>query len=144
MTVAAILKQKGSEAVFTLPASATLGEAVEALAAHRVGALVISPDGAQVEGIFSERDVVRALAREGRGALDKAVAHFMTREVTGCQSGDTSESLMRRMTEGRFRHMPVMEDGRLRAMISIGDVVKHRISEMEMEKTALEDMIKGF
>lgn len=144
MTVSAIMKSKGDAPVRTIPASASLAEAVEQLAANRIGALVVSPDGERVEGIVSERDVVRVLARQGAAALELPVAKVMTREVQSCDRSESSETLLQRMTEGRFRHLPVLEDGRMVAIISIGDVVKHRIGEIEMEKNALEGMIKGF
>jgi CBS domain-containing protein len=144
MTVAAILKAKGDAPVRTIPASASLAEAVEQLAAHRIGALVVSRDGERVEGIVSERDLVRVLARQGAAALEQPVHQVMTREVQHCARGESSEALLKRMTAGRFRHLPVLEDGKLVAIISIGDVVKHRIGEIEMEKDALEGMIKGY
>ena len=144
MTVAAILTQKGSNEVATIRADATLADAVRMLAARRIGAVVVSADGARVDGVLSERDVMNALAAQGGTCLDQSVATAMTSAVATCALEDRADDILRRMTDGRFRHMPVMREGRLHALISIGDVVKYRISEIEMERTALEDMVKGF
>ncbi len=144
MTVAAILTQKGSNDVATIGADATVGDAVKALATRRIGALIVSGDGAKVEGVLSERDVVNALAGRGGDCLSQTVATVMTARVATCTPEDRADDILRRMTEGRFRHMPVLRDGKLHALISIGDVVKYRISEIEMERAALEDMVKGF
>lgn len=95
----------------------------------------------RVEGIFSERDFVRAVARHGAAALAAPVADFMTRKVVTCALDDTVPDLMHRMTEGKFRHMPVVEDGRLAGIVSIGDVVKHRIAEAEAEALAMREYI---
>ncbi|MGF1658155.1 MAG: CBS domain-containing protein [Rubrimonas sp.] len=144
MTVAAILRQKGSNEVATVKAGATLEEAVRMLAAKRIGAVVVSADGARVDGVLSERDVMNALAAQGGGCLEQSVASAMSSPVETCTLEDRANDILRRMTDGRFRHLPVMLDGRLHALVSIGDVVKYRISEIEMERTALEDMVKGF
>ncbi|NCO17106.1 MAG: CBS domain-containing protein [Alphaproteobacteria bacterium] len=143
MTVTAILKQKGSSKVMTIRPEATMAECVALMAQHRIGALVVSQDGAQVDGIISERDVVRALAGQGAQCLPRPVSTVMTRDVEHCARADRALDILQRMTRGRFRHMPVVSDGALAALISIGDVVKYRISEIEMEKMALEDMIRG-
>lgn len=143
MTVAAILKQKGSDAVLTITAEATLADCVAHLSQNKVGALIVSTDGNTIAGIISERDIVNAIARKGRGILDETVGSVMTREVQTCGVDERATELLKRMTTGRFRHLPVVEDGRLRAVISIGDVVKFRVAEIEMEKGALEDMVKG-
>lgn len=144
MTVTAILKQKGSHKVTTISPDAPLADCVRMLAQNRIGALVVSRDGGDVAGIISERDVVRVIAEQGATAMARPVATVMTSNVECCKTSDKALELLQRMTHGRFRHMPVVEDGRLAAVISIGDVVKYRISEIEMEKSALEDMIKGF
>lgn len=144
MTVAAILNQKGSNAVVTIAADATLDDAIRVIAAHRIGALVVSGDGQRIEGVISERDVMNALAAQGSACLRQPVSTAMTTRVATCELGDRADNVLARMTEGRFRHMPVMREGRLHALISIGDVVKYRISEIEMERSALEDMVKGF
>lgn len=143
MSVAAILNQKESAAVATIAADATVRDAVETLARLRIGALIVSPDGEALEGIISERDVVQLIARGGPGALSSPVGDVMTRKVEHCVMNEHALRVLRRMTKGRFRHMPVMEDGKLRAVISIGDVVNFRLREMEMEKQALEGMIMG-
>jgi CBS domain-containing protein len=144
MTVAAILKQKGSDAVLTIRPDATLAQCATALAENRVGALIVSSDGATIAGIISERDLVAAIARRGRDVLDQPVSAVMTRDVQTCSLDERPLDLLQRMTSGRFRHLPVTEGSKLRAVVSIGDVVKFRISEIEMEKAALEDMVKGF
>lgn len=144
MTVTAILQQKGSRAVRTIRPDAAMSECVRLLAHHRIGALVVSSDGARVEGIISERDVVRVLAEQGASCLSRTVSSVMTVEVATCSAAERALDILTRMTEGRFRHMPVLRDGKLDAFLSIGDVVKYRLSEIEMEKAALEDMIKGF
>jgi CBS domain-containing protein len=143
MTVTAILKQKGSETVETIRPEAPLSQCVALLAERRIGALVVSEDGVRISGIVSERDVVRALARQGRSVLEEPVSTVMTRDVQTCAMDERATHLLRRMTMGRFRHLPVVENGALTGLISIGDVVKFRIAEIEMEKGALEDMIKG-
>lgn len=143
MTVAAILKQKGSEAVTVVASDATLLDCVTVLADNRIGALIVSDDGQAIAGIISERDIVSAIARSGREVLDQPVASVMTRDVQICTMDERATQLLRRMTMGRFRHLPVVEDGRLRALVSIGDVVKFRVAEIEMEKGALEDMVRG-
>ncbi len=144
MTVTAILQQKGSRDVRTISPDATMADCVRMLAHHRIGALVVSGDGARVEGIISERDVVRVLAEMGAACLSKPVSSVMTVEVATCTVADRGLDILQRMTTGRFRHMPVLRDGKLDAFLSIGDVVKYRLSEIEMEKSALEDMIKGY
>jgi CBS domain-containing protein len=144
MTVTAILKQKGSSEIATVRADATVAEAIAMLAQKRIGAAVVSSDGRSIEGIVSERDIVRTLAKSGADALSTTVAKVMTRDVETCGGAETSEALLKRMTAGRFRHMPVVEDGRMTGVLSIGDVVKYRLDELEHEKTALEDMVKGF
>ena len=140
MTIARILAEKGGAVVTTSP-ERTLDEAIHLLAEKRIGALVVSrPDGS-VAGILSERDIMRALAELGGAAFDARVSEHMTAEVTTCGRGTTVEVVMQMMTEGRFRHLPVCEDGRLVGLISIGDVVKHRIAAVEAEHQALRDYI---
>jgi CBS domain-containing protein len=144
MTVARILRQKGSAEVATIGSAATLAEAARALSQRRIGALVVSDDGTTVAGIVSERDIVKCLGREGAGCLGRPVADVMTERVITCTPADEVRDIMERMTGGRFRHLPVMEDGRLAGVISIGDVVKYRMSELEHETEALAEMIKGY
>jgi CBS domain-containing protein len=145
MTVKAILSRKGNEVV-TIPPTATLFDAVKILDTHRIGAVVIAGADECMEGILSERDVVRTLAHNIRTAgrcqlCDEPVEKVMTREVATCKYSDTVYDLMERMTTGKFRHVPVIEDGRLAGIISIGDVVKHRLAEMASESNALREYI---
>ncbi|WP_029074856.1 CBS domain-containing protein [Kaistia adipata] len=131
MTVAAILSRKGREVV-TVAVDRSIADVIHMLAEYRIGAVVVADDGGRILGIVSERDVVRALAR-GPGALDGVVASIMTAKVVTCRDHDTINEVMARMTEGRFRHLPVVEDGRLAGIVSIGDVVKARIEQVERE-----------
>jgi CBS domain-containing protein len=131
MTVAAILAEKGRD-VLTIAAAKTIAEAVEILAKRRVGALVVVEDVDRIVGIVSERDIVRALAT-GADALKQPLSSIMTRDVRTCSDGETIDSVMSQMTKGRFRHLPVAENGRLTGIISIGDVVKARIEQVERE-----------
>lgn len=144
MKVSVILQKKGSTEVATIAPTATLADAVRELARLRIGALVVSQDGAGIAGIVSERDVVRRLGAEGPGALDLKVADVMTTAVRTCGSEDTAFDLLDSMTEGRFRHMPVVgDDGRMAGILSIGDVVKARLEEIEAENAAMADMLSG-
>ncbi len=140
MTVKAILSRKGSH-VITIEPTATLADAVRTLAEQRIGAVVITGPDNQVAGILSERDIVRALAKRGTGALDEPVGQVMTRRVITCTESETVGHLMERMTGGKFRHLPVVQDDRLVGIISIGDVVKYRLWEMEQESNALREYI---
>lgn len=144
MLVSQILKSKSDDGVVTLPPGTTVAKLAETLSARRIGAVVISLDGKQVSGIVSERDVVRELGRRGPACLGDAVDGIMTARVTTCTSHDKADDVLQRMTDGRFRHLPVVEDGVMIGLISIGDVVKARLSDLEHEKDALEGMIKGF
>ncbi len=144
MTVQKILKLKGDMPVVTVPPTATVAQAAELLSAKRIGAVVVSSDGRHVDGILSERDIVRELGRKGVGCLTERVDAVMTRKIVSCSRSDLATDVMQRMTDGRFRHMPVMEGDEMVALISIGDVVKTRLSELAMERDALESMIKGF
>lgn len=141
MNVAAILAVKGTDVVSIAP-DRTLGEAIALLAERRIGALVVSADGEHIAGILSERDVVRALAKSGGTALTATVAMHMTTAVETTQRDEPMPSLMERMTEGRFRHMPVVEEGHVLGVVSIGDVVKHRVAEIEAEAKAMRDYIR--
>jgi CBS domain-containing protein len=141
MNVKAILAAKGGDVTSVEP-TADLAAAARLFAAHRVGALVIRGAGGRLAGIVSERDIVRAVAERGAEALGLPVAQVMTREVETCGENDTVASLMERMTTGKFRHMPVVEQGRLIGLISIGDVVKQRVEEFEREQEALRDYIR--
>lgn len=143
MQVQQILKTKGDDGVVTILPGATVAEAAQLLAARRIGAVIVSRDGKHVEGILSERDIVRELGRKGALCLNLTVDEIMTRETVGCARGETTDGVMERMTEGRFRHMPVMEGDEMIGLISIGDVVKARLAELAMEKEALTGMIMG-
>lgn len=140
MHVAAILKEKG-RAVETVTASVTLGEIVKRLTTHRIGAVVVRGPRGEVEGIVSERDIVRMVASHGAEALGRPASEAMTRNVVTCREADTIDQLMSRMTEHRFRHLPVVEGGELVGIVSIGDVVKHRVAEVELEASAMRDYI---
>jgi CBS domain-containing protein len=141
MTVKTILSTKGSE-VITIGPTATLEEAIAVLSKRRIGALVVLGADERVIGILSERDIVRALAERSANALKEPLSKCMTRIVVTCGECDTVSELMERMTHGRFRHIPVMEEDRLVGIISIGDVVKQRLGEMERESEALRDYIQ--
>ncbi|MBO0902341.1 CBS domain-containing protein [Jiella sonneratiae] len=140
MTVAHILKGKGSEVV-TLRPEVTLSEVVQVLAEKRIGAIVLVDDGGRVAGIVSERDVVRVLARSGPVVLEKPIGEAMTVKVKTCTTMTPIEEVLTTMTHGRFRHLPVVEDGRLAGIISIGDVVKMKIEEAEREAREMREYI---
>lgn len=144
MQVHQILRTKADDGVVTLPPGSTLAEAADLLASRRIGAVIVSPDGKRVSGILSERDIVRELGRKGAACLSEKIENVMTREIVSCRRDDSAQEIMQKMTDGRFRHVPVMEGHEMVGMISIGDVVKARLSELAMEKDALEGMIKGF
>ncbi len=144
MIVSQILSQKPSGNIITVPKDERIETAVARLSKHRIGALIVSNDGASVDGILSERDIVRDLGESGVKALSGTVGDLMTKNVVACSPGDTAVSVLERMTTGRFRHMPVVDQSRLIGVISIGDVVKARIEEVENENTALTDMIGGY
>jgi CBS domain-containing protein len=140
MTVSIILAGKGRE-VATIEPNATLGDAVRLLAERRIGAIVILGADRRVVGILSERDIVRVLAERGAAVLDEPVSQTMTRKVSTCNESETVVQIMERMTDGKFRHVPVVDQGQLVGIISIGDVVKHRLHEMERESAAMRDYI---
>ncbi len=141
MSVRAILDIKG-RAVATIAPDATLAQAARLLAEKKIGALVVAAPANGISGIISERDIVRALAGQRERALASPVSEFMTRKVVTCTVDDTVTDLMQRMSAGRFRHVPVIEHGRLAGIVSIGDVVKYRVAEMERESEALRDYIR--
>ena len=136
MRIRDILRRKG-DTVVTVRPDATVRQLLAVLAEHNIGAVVVSPDGASISGIVSERDVVRRLHDGGAALLDRPVSGIMTAEVRSCGPGDQVEDLRRTMTEHRFRHVPVVEDGRLAGIVSIGDVVKSAIDELESEREYL-------
>ena len=132
MIVKAILSAKGGD-VISIDPTATLDTAVKTLAEHKIGALLVLGPDRRVIGILSERDIVRALAERGAGVLSEPLAQVMTRKVVTCSESDSVGVLMERMTTGKFRHLPVIEDERVIGVVSIGDVVKHRLQEIEQE-----------
>jgi CBS domain-containing protein len=140
MNVASMLKSKG-RSVVSASAETTVLEIARMLRENRVGCVVIVDGGGKLAGIVSERDVVRAIGADGAAMLDQPVSRCMTREVVTCRECDTIEELMAAMTAHRFRHMPVVERGKLIGLISIGDVVKMRIAETEMETAAMREYI---
>ena len=142
MNVESILRTKG-RVVARIRPDATVGAAVDELISRNIGALVISADGKSVDGIISERDVVHALAARGAGLLSMKVAEIMTRAVVTCDPADSVEQLMAEMTNRRIRHFPVVQDGRLYGIVSIGDVVKNRLDEVEFEARSLRSFIAG-
>jgi CBS domain-containing protein len=141
MTVKAILSVKGTD-VHTIEPTTNLASAANLLAERKIGALVVTGPDRRVVGIVSERDIVQELAAHGAAALDLPLTEVMTRNVMTCSVSDTISSVMERMTEGKFRHLPVVEQGRLAGLVSIGDVVKHRLKQMEHEQSVLQDYIR--
>jgi CBS domain-containing protein len=133
-----ILDRKGPH-VWTISPNATALEAAQEMNEHRIGALVVSEDGRRILGILSERDVVRALAARGGDVMDLRVAQLMSRTVETCTPRDSVKSIMATMTRHRVRHLPVVEGGRLCGLVSIGDVVKNRLDEVEAEVNVLRD-----
>ncbi|MDE1902228.1 MAG: CBS domain-containing protein [Alphaproteobacteria bacterium] len=142
MNVNDILKAKGRD-VATVAPDATVTDAARLLHRRGIGALVVSADGNRLDGILSERDIVHALSAQGAAVLDRRVAELMTRRVVTCTPNDTIAELMGEMTRRRIRHLPVVDRGRLAGLVSIGDVVKSRLEEMESETTSLRQFIAG-
>ena len=141
MIVKSILSVKGGE-VISIEPTATLDTAVKTLAEHKIGALLVLGPDRRVIGILSERDIVRVLAERGASVLSQPLAQVMTRKVITCSQSDSVGVLMERMTTGKFRHLPVIEDEQVIGVVSIGDVVKHRLQEIEHESAALRDYIQ--
>jgi CBS domain-containing protein len=137
-----VLESKGGTSVLTIRPEATLAELIDTLAEHNFGALVVSDDGRHLAGIVSERDVVRRL-RAGADALDAKVSEVMTTDVHVCEPHESLDDLMRLMTLRRVRHVPVVTDGQLSGLVSIGDAVKARISELEFERDQLNQYVAG-
>lgn len=144
MHVAQILKTKPAGEVITVTPGTSVAELAHVLSVRKIGAVVVSPDGQQVVGIVSERDVVRELGKRGPACLADTVDSLMTTKIISCTAQETTHDVLQKMTDGRFRHMPVMEGDVMVGFISIGDVVKSRLMELAAEKDALEGMIKGF
>ncbi|MEQ8368201.1 MAG: CBS domain-containing protein [Roseicyclus sp.] len=144
MLVQQILKAKSDDGVVTIPRGTTVGQAAQLLSTRKIGAVVISDDGKTVAGIVSERDIVRELGSKGASCMTDLVDDLMTSKIISCSRTETSDEVLAKMTAGRFRHMPVLEGNEMVGLISIGDVVKAQLLTLEMEKQALEGMIKGF
>lgn len=143
MLVHQILKEKSDDGVVTIGPDATIGEAVELLSSRRIGAVVVSSDGKTAQGILSERDIVREMGRQGPGCLGGDVKSVMTSKLVTCGRDETADQVLAKMSGGRFRHMPVVEGTEMIGLISIGDVVKARLSELATENDALQGMIMG-
>lgn len=142
MDVASVLRSKGSNVV-TIDPDRTVTEALSMLELHNLGALVVSRDGTSIAGIVSERDIVRRLARAGTSSLQESISSVATTTVHTCAPEDSIDQIMAVMTDGRFRHIPVVAAGQLTGLISIGDVVKHRVAELELANNQLESYITG-
>ena len=140
MTVRSILDSKGHQ-VLNVEPDAKLAAAIKILGERKIGAVLVMSQG-RIEGILSERDIVRALSERGAGVLDESVNEVMTRKVVSCRESDTVAGIMEMMTLGKFRHLPVVEEGKVVGLISIGDIVKRRVQEYETEQEALRDYIK--
>ncbi len=141
MHVSDILTNKGRPNVITIGPDETMEAAARRLHSKQIGALIVCGDDDAVIGVISERDIARSIAVKGAAALAMAVRDFMTSKVVRCQSTDTISEVMQVMSEGHFRHVPVIEDDRLKGMVSIGDVIKHRLDETEQEANALRDYV---
>ena len=140
MTVRAILDTKGHQ-IQSVEPDARLSAAIKILAERKIGAVLVMNKG-HIEGILSERDIVRVLGARGAAVLDEPVSEVMTRKVISCKQSDTVAAIMEMMTSGKFRHLPVLEGERVVGLISIGDIVKWRVREYESEQEALRDYIK--
>jgi CBS domain-containing protein len=136
MRISQVIRRKG-DLVVTVRPDATVERLLELLEEHKIGAVVVSDDGSTVSGIVSERDVVRHLHSDGAAILEETVATIMTSEVETCTPDDRSDAMARTMTERRIRHIPVLVDGKLAAIVSIGDIVKFRIDELQTERDQL-------
>lgn len=143
MIVSQILKSKPDVGVISVKPTASVSEAAQLLSQNRIGTVVVSEDGVTLDGILSERDIVRELGKRGGGCLNDPVSDLMTAKLITCRPSHTALQVLEMMTEGRFRHLPVMEDGRMIGLISIGDAVKARLAELALERDSLEGMIMG-
>ena len=144
MTVAKILQSKGNSDVQTIAPDKLVSDAAAMLSERRIGSLVVSEDGRRAVGILSERDIVREIGRRGPGCLKEDVRALMTKDLVTCEKADRADSVLEKMTKGRFRHMPVLDGEEMVGLITLGDVVKYRLEEVKMEKDALEGMIMGY
>ncbi|MDE0305554.1 MAG: CBS domain-containing protein [Albidovulum sp.] len=143
MLVKQILQSKADQSVATIRPDLSISEAISILSKKRIGALVVSETGKDAAGVISERDIVREIGIRGTGLLNDSVKTIMSSNVICCAEEETADQVLTKMTNGRFRHMPVLCNGEMIGLISIGDVVKARLSELDMEKQALEGMIMG-
>jgi CBS domain-containing protein len=143
MIVSQILKSKAHMGVVSVKPTDSVADAAKLLSEHRIGTVVVSADGASLDGILSERDIVRELGKRGAGCLSDPVSALMTAKLTTCRPSNSALEVLEMMTEGRFRHLPVMDDGKMIGLISIGDAVKARLAELAMERDSLEGMIMG-
>ncbi len=143
MIVSQILKSKPDVGVISVTPSSSVADAAKLLSQHRIGTVVVSKDGASLDGILSERDIVRELGKRGTGCLTDPVSALMTSNLVTCSPTNSALEVLEMMTEGRFRHLPVMDNGKMVGLISIGDAVKGRLSQLAMEKESLEGMIMG-
>lgn len=143
MQVHQIIRSKPQTSVITVMPGTSVGDAARLLSERRIGAVIVSSDGKTPEGILSERDIVRDVGRRGAACLAEKVDGMMTRNIVSCVMSDSADSVLEKMTAGRFRHMPVLHEGKMVGIISIGDVVAARLSELAMEKDALAGMIMG-
>ena len=141
MTVRAILDTKGHH-VESIQPGAQLSDAIKLLGEKKIGAVLVLNVAGRIEGILSERDIVRVLSERGAGVLEEPVSNVMTRKVVSCRQSDTVSGIMEMMTLGKFRHLPVVEDSKVVGLISIGDIVKWRVQEYEREQEALREYIK--
>ena len=143
MLVSQILKSKPEMGVVSVKPHDTVSEAARLLSENRIGSVIVSADGENLDGILSERDIVRELGKRGAGCLMDPVRDLMTVKLVTCSPSDSALDVLEMMTNGRFRHLPVMDGGKMVGLISIGDAVKARLAELSMEKDALEGMIMG-
>lgn len=143
MLVHQILTSKAGDGVVTVKPGTSVADAAGIMSAKRIGAVIVSPDGSELAGILSERDIVRELGRRGAACMSDMVDELMTSDLVTCVGGSTTDEVLVQMSEGRFRHMPVMEGARMVGLVSIGDVVKARLDELAHENAALQGMIMG-
>lgn len=143
MIVTQMLKSKDNPGVISVKPTDPVNTAVKLLSEMRIGTVIVSADGQSLDGILSERDIVREMGKRGVACLDEPVGAMMTKNLVTCSPSDTALDVLEMMTNGRFRHLPVMDGGQMIGLISIGDAVKARLAELSMEKDALEGMIMG-
>lgn len=143
MLVGQILKEKDISNIVTIGPDQTIAAAADLLSSKKIGAIIVQTQAGGYDGILSERDVVRELGKEGASVLTRKVSELMTKKLQTCVPDDTALAVLERMSTGRFRHMPVIDNGTLVGLVSIGDVVSARLAQLSMENSALEGMIMG-